>query len=139
MLFGKFTLLTSVGIDIGNDWNVVNFEKPIKAINNGASIVIQLPPGGEILQSIDTEGNVFKQLEKIIPPGTISARIINKEASVLLVSHNFSISDFSLKKEDSVRIHLRGNILPNVAYDSVKIKSTIPLKNVMIGWKNYDK
>lgn len=73
-----------------------------------------------------------------LAPETISARIINKETSVLLLSHNFSISDFSLKSNKSVRIHIKGNISPGIEYDTIKIKSTFPLKNVQVGWKNYN-
>ncbi|RLA38990.1 MAG: hypothetical protein DRR42_27840, partial [Gammaproteobacteria bacterium] len=100
-------------------------------------VVIQLPIDGDIIKSINKDNDIFKQLDELIPPESISLQLFHNGHSSYYINRNFAISDFSLEKEGSVWILVGGSFSSKIKYNKIMLKSSIPLKNVHIGWKNF--
>ena len=142
LLFGKAILLTMSPVNLNNNWLELTPLKTFKALNRGASLNVQLSTDDMILKSINHNEDIFSQLDKLIPDGTIEAAVVDENNSVIELSNkDFSISDSTFSREDSVRIILvpRKPFPTGVDFKLVKIRSNIKLNNVNIFWKNYSK
>jgi len=141
LLFGKMILLTESPVNLGaNEWFSLDLKKPIQAINGGATIFIQVPIDDPRIVQIKGSDDIFKDLSTIFPKKTIEARLENSHGEILLFNNfKFSVSDFSLSKEESVRIKLTTDksVPTNLKFESIAIKSVQPINNAKIFWKNY--
>ena len=142
LLLGKSIVLTSEPVDISNEWISISIEKPISAINAGASLNIQLSINGQIIKEIKKADNHFKELKKIIPDETVEAILFNVDGDQIAFSNQgFSISDHTFIRSDSVWVTLKSltHVPPGKRFNTLKIKSKKYFQSVKIIWKNYRK
>ena len=134
-------MLTSSPVNIEtNKWFFLELDEPIKAINGGAAILIQIPNTDSRILNIKGSEDVFKELRRIFPQGSVEAELTTSEDETILFKDvNFQISDFSFSREDSVRLIIAYNrpVPRDVKFKSIRIKSSVPINNAMIYWKNH--
>ena len=140
LFFSKTILLTPTPVDLTNNWLEITPQESFSAITGGASILIQVPIEDSRIKTINRDGDIFNQLDRIFPPETYEAILTDSKGNIILLSErHFSISDFSFTREDSLHISLsaKSPMPTKVEFISVKIKSISVINNVKIYWKNY--
>ncbi len=132
-------LLTPELITIGNEWKTITPKETFSAITGGASIIIQISINDKRLKKINKEKDIFEQLEHIFPKESVEGNLIDLKGNTInLPEKYFSISDFTLYKENSIRLMLTtsGPMPIDIKFKSVRLKSKEPITNVKVFWKN---
>jgi hypothetical protein len=127
LFLSKLILLTTLPVDLRENWLEITPKSPLKAITAGASLQV------DISDIVNRESD-FKVLQQLFPKGTIEAKLVSRSGEeVLLSDGNFAYS------EKNVRIILSGitPIPTNKEFTKVLIRSNKEIRNVNLYWKNY--
>jgi len=127
IFFGKLILLTNSPISINTSWHDVYFSEPVNAITSGASILI------DVSKLIPPE-NGLAALRGQFPTGTVEAILYTDSGKELLLAHK---GYYWSKKECMLALYRQGGMPTDLKFTRLKIKSSIPLNNVKVLWKNY--
>lgn len=125
--------LTPAPISIGDTWTAIHPEKPLKAANEGARIVIN------VTKQIVPSGNIIDDIKKgrlLFPKGCVEIRLyradgqeISLEKGQFTVSsdkHSFlMLGSDGTKKDDS--------------FQDLRIKSSCPIEGASIEWSEAGK
>jgi len=83
LLFGRSVLLTPTPISIGPSCVVLSPSKVLHVINGNAALEIEIQPGTNGAPNIINVINVPKVLQKLYPPGTITAQLFRENGSIV--------------------------------------------------------
>lgn len=140
LFFSKWVLLTPEPVTLNSYWLEIIPKETISALNSGASLRIQIPTDEGGIKRIDkTKHNIFEQLDELYPAGILEAYLYGEKNYVVYLSkRNFSISDYTFEKEESLHILLNPGIaMPTgIKYNRLKIRSSQEIKNVKLIWQN---
>lgn len=81
LFFGKTMLLTPVPVTIGPACININADKPLRAINSGAVLSIQILPGSNGTPKPVNTAAAPQQIEKIYPLGSVTAVLYRTDGS----------------------------------------------------------
>ena len=142
VFLGKTILLTPEPVELDENWLELNLNSPVSVVTGGASLLVQIPPSDSLIISAKkiAKGNVFETLEQLLPENNFQAILHTVSGvQIALDQRSFTISDFSLTAEDSLRIKLTGDA-PLSESDEIKrisVKSLRHFTTVKIFWKNF--
>ncbi len=135
LFFSNNTLLTDSPITIKGSPHIINVKKPISAITDGASLLIDVSP-----MITDIKKKSITQLRKDVTINfnnfIITAKLIGESNQVTL-----TYSGHSMISNGQVLLTLESNdkLSKLGSWSKVVISSSKQLTNVKIYWKNYSK
>lgn len=134
LLFLTVVPLTSTPIDVNGQFEIVP-EKPIKALNNGAFVAIDVSRGASIDDLRITQ--VRTEIKRQYPLGSIEAMLYSKGESIVQLNYA-SIAVFQEDGSMKARIMLTNpaQMPVGIEFDRVEISSVVPLRDVDIYWIN---
>ena len=135
IIFGKTIMLTPEYIDLEDSITLVP-EENLAAITTGASLQIDVTKS--ITKRKGEEISDFrKKLTQLYPPYSIKASLIEENGDLI----NLTYSGGYLINNNKTLLSLSsGSGIPtDKEYSKVILKSDIPIKNVLVSWKNFKK
>ena len=135
LFFAKTVLLTPdfIDIDVSNELYKLDFAKPVRAINSGASIQLDVT---EMLSSdIDKGVTVIRtEIKELFPDGSIEATLFGEGSNINLEYRG------SLISKNSIRLQFKSNQMPtDKEFSSLVLKTKVNLKRVKFFWRNHQK
>lgn len=127
LFFSGSLLLTPKPIDIGKEWVNLIPNKPIEAVNGGASLEL------EVTKAVGNADDVAK-LDKMLPAGTIEAELI-PEKGLPFILRNSSAYVFSDNKV-SVKMMANSAVPTKIKFNRVRVRSSVSIKSVSVTWIN---
>lgn len=135
LFFGKTTLLTSSPITIDNFSVTITLKKPISAITDGASLLIDVTAMilGEEKKSIH---QIRKNIDAMFSDYQVTAELIGSLGKI-----NLEYSGRSMINDKQVFLILSSNAKLSElgSWSEVKIYTSKKLSNVNILWRNFTK
>ncbi len=127
MLFSKIIILTPAPITLSDKWVEVVPKEPLRAITSGAGIFIDVTS----IVGVELEND---SLRNTIPPGSIIAKLIDKQGRELKMTNGDA---YSTSKDTTELILLSETTMP-IKNDFIKliIKSKKNIESIKITWKN---
>ena len=128
MFFGRTFLLTPEPVSISESWLELTPQKPISAVTGGAALHV------DVTQEIGYV-SITGDLERIIPPGTVTAELIPESGAPIRITNGPS----GHGKEDVFLILVpeNGEVPTDTKFRKIRIRSVRPLKRAKISWRNY--
>ena len=132
IIFGGSTVITPSPINISENPILIEFEKPLSAITEGASINIDVTP------HITSQGfsNEFKEIDEEFPKGCVKAILKSKQGEIVTLID----SDGRLGgKEKFLNLGSESGVPTGAKYVSIEISSCKQINNTVVTWYNYSK
>lgn len=134
LLFGKQILLTPEAVDLSDQWQIIPLESPISAITGGAAVEIYL----------DLPFSIREKMKKSEAPWEIEESFFNrvKDIKVTLHSENKIVVldqvGYGTAKDSRLIIKVYSKeMIVDLDFNKLMIKSEQPLKSVHLYWKSY--
>lgn len=132
LLFGRSTVINPDPITIDRDWLAIELDSPIKAINGGASIRIDIT---KYIQS-DSTVDALEEIRDSFPAGCVKAVLeSNNGKSVIFDQTSSSVSS----TEKAIKLTPKDPVPVNIKFTKVKLSSCIVIKDTKATWYNFGK
>lgn len=135
LLFGSSVALTEKPIDLAIGVNEIPISKPVSAITHGASLLINvssmLPRDGLTLTGSQ------KWIENHIKPGCLKATLEGKQPSPVFLEFRGN-SSFEPGKVYLILANSNG-VPVRQDFGKLSLTSCMPINQILIYWKNYQK
>ena len=132
LFYAKSILLTPQVIDIDGELSI-DLNPPVSAITKGAAVVIDV---SSISDEIGTKGLGIKKsrefLNKLLPKGSVFAKLQNKNDTVVLDRMAFALGNSDAK----LILSAENGVPTGVDFNTLDIVSNVPLERVTVTWKN---
>jgi hypothetical protein len=136
VLFGSFIALTNEPIDLDSAENEVHLREPIVALTSGASLYIDV--AGMVPKSEMTIDRSRMWVERNVPKGCLKATVRDGGSAPLVLE----FSEQSSFEPGAVFLILAkgGTGMPvRQKFKQLSVVSCMPLRQVRIYWRNYQK
>lgn len=135
LFLAKVIVLTPEPITI-NEQIVIELKSPIKAITSGANIEIDVShlskeAGIKEVGIIESR----KLLGDLLPEGSVKAKLLSENKTVILNHMNFALSN----NEAKLILSSNSGVPVDTEFNGVEIVTGIPLNKVKVVWKNHKK
>ncbi|ACM19396.1 hypothetical protein Geob_1035 [Geotalea daltonii FRC-32] len=130
LFFAQTIILTQSPISISENWTDVPLNKPLKVINEGATLYV------DVTEISKLERNIEK-LDKMFPKHCLIAILQDKNGQSFTFM-NESAYSFT-NKNTSLILVSSSRLDKKTPFIKLKVKSSVRLKNVKISWSNYEK
>ena len=132
VIFGGSTVITPSPVNITESPILIEFEKPLSAITEGASINIDVTP------HITSQGfsKEFKEIDEKFPEGCVKAKLISKKGEIVTLMHSSGRLGGKVK---FLNLGSESGIPTGIKYVSIEISSCRKINNTVVTWYNYSK